>query len=98
MERQTRYKRNMEIAPPKVCAALRSIAKWKSEKIDEEEMLNRLDIGVTTYLRFSSLSNEQFDEIGERFEDEVRDIIKRIQKLAKEIHRGRWAKLQLKDH
>ena len=45
-------------------------------EIDEEEMLNRLDIGVTTYLRFSSLSNEQFDEIGERFEDEVRDIIK----------------------
>ena len=96
MERKTRYKSNIEIPPPKVCAALRSIAKWKSEQIDEEEIFDRLEIGVLSYLQDSSLSQGQIEEIGKRFHDEIFDISKRVAKLAKEIYRGRWGTTLIK--
>lgn len=73
-----------------VQAALRSIAKMKSEKIDEEEIHDRLNIAILCYLQYSSLSEEQIKEIGQRFEDEIWDIAKRVEKLAREIYRGRW--------
>ena len=89
MERKARYKRNTEKI---VKAALRSIAKWKSEKIDEQEMYDRLEIGILCYLQYSSLSDDQIKAVGQRFEDELWDIAKRVDKLAKEIHRGRWSR------